>query len=69
MLSTKPSMRPSIIDIINKPFIKKKVIEYLEKSLTARPELGRDEVDDVNYIYIYIYIRYLLMVFGIKQSS
>lgn len=35
MLQVKPSMRPTIIDILNKSFVRKRVASYITESLTG----------------------------------
>jgi serine/threonine protein kinase len=35
MLQVKPSMRPTIIDILNKSFVRKRVASYIAESLTG----------------------------------
>ena len=49
MLSIKPSQRPTIVDVLNKAFVKKYVVNYLNECLNGpAPELGTTDVDDMN---------------------
>lgn len=47
MLSVKPSNRPTIVDILNKSFVRKKVTQYIGECLTQKQELAPTEVDDI----------------------
>jgi len=47
MLSIKPSTRPTIVDILNKSFIRKKVIAYLNECLNDDKELAPTDVDEI----------------------
>lgn len=48
MLSTKTSQRPSILEIINKPFVRKKIVQYLNECINQpQPQLESTDVDDV----------------------
>mmetsp|Transcript_28629 Transcript_28629/g.27615 ORF Transcript_28629/g.27615 Transcript_28629/m.27615 type:complete len:187 (+) Transcript_28629:64-624(+) len=49
MLSVKPNQRPNIVDILNKSFVRKRVIAYMDESLNGPPmELSPTDVDDMN---------------------
>lgn len=49
MLQIKPSNRPTIVDILNKSFVRKKVAQYVNDSLNGNgsPELSPTDVDDM----------------------
>jgi serine/threonine protein kinase len=48
MLSIKPSQRPTIVDVLNKTFVKKYVVNYLNECLNGpAPELSPTDVDDM----------------------
>lgn len=48
MLSVKPQQRPSILDILNKMFVRKRVTSYLNDCLNGPPaELAPTDVDDM----------------------
>ena len=48
MLSIKSSERPTILDIINKPFVRKKIVQYLNECINMPQEqLDSTNVDDV----------------------
>ena len=48
MLSVKPSARPTILDILNKSFVRKRVIAYINDLVNGPPvELSPTEVDDL----------------------
>ena len=47
MLSIKPANRPTIVAILNKCFVRKKVIQYINESLTQTQELAPTDVDDL----------------------
>lgn len=48
MLSLKSSQRPTIIEIINKPFVRKKIVQYLDECINQpAPKLDPNDVDDV----------------------
>ena len=48
MLQIKPSNRPTIVDILQKSFIRKKVIQYINDSVNAKKEtLEPTDVDDM----------------------
>ena len=49
MLSQKKSERPTIVDIINKPIIKKRIIAYMKKWFSDDPEEKSLDIDDMNY--------------------
>jgi hypothetical protein len=47
MLQVKPSNRPTIVDILNKSFVRKKVAQYINECLNGSPELAPTDVDDM----------------------
>jgi len=47
MLNIKPSNRPTIVDILNKSFIRKKVIQYITESMNLTEVLAPTDVDDM----------------------
>ena len=48
MLNVKPQARPSILDILNKMFVRKRVTQYLNDCLNGPPqELAPTDVDDM----------------------
>ncbi len=48
MLSIKSGDRPTIVDIINRPFIRKKVVQYMNESINGPAlQLESTDVDDV----------------------
>jgi len=52
MLSVKPSSRPSILDILNKSFVRKRVKTYIEECLTSMGQPGPDgapDLDDMHF--------------------
>jgi len=50
MLSVKPSTRPTILDILNKSFVRKRAIAYINECVNGPPvELAPTDVDDMNY--------------------
>lgn len=50
MLSVKPSSRPTIMDILNKSFVRKRVTAYMNECLNGpAPELSPTDVDDMNF--------------------
>ena len=50
MLSVKPSERPTILDILNKSFVRKRVCVYMDECLNGPPlELSPTDVDDMNF--------------------
>lgn len=51
MLSVKPSTRPTILDILNKSFVRKRVGAYINDCLhgSGQAELAPTDVDDMNY--------------------
>lgn len=53
MLSINPKQRPTILDVLNKSFIKKRVITYFNEILSGNyPEANLPhDVDDVYIIY------------------
>ena len=48
MLSLKKKDRPKIIDIINIPFVKKRVIKYIQDSLSPETINNTTDVDDMH---------------------
>jgi|LauGreDrversion4_2_1035121.scaffolds.fasta_scaffold73192_4 hypothetical protein len=52
MLSVKPSSRPTILDILNKSFVRKRVRSYIDECLTGPSVTGPDgapDLDDMNF--------------------
>lgn len=50
MLSVKPSSRPTILDILNKSFVRKRVVAYMNECLNGpTQELAATDVDDMNF--------------------
>jgi hypothetical protein len=50
MLSVKPSDRPTILDILNKTFVRKRAAAYINECLNGPPmELSPTDVDDMNF--------------------
>jgi hypothetical protein len=52
MLSVKPSSRPTILDILNKSFVRKKVRAYIDECLSSVGLPGPDgapDLDDMNF--------------------
>ena len=53
MLSVKPSARPTILDILNKSFVRKRVSSYINECLTGVNVTGLDggapDMDDMNF--------------------
>lgn len=47
MLQIKPSSRPTIVDILNKSFVRKKTSSYISEMLDKGLDLGPDDVDDI----------------------
>jgi hypothetical protein len=48
MLSVKPSERPTILEILNKMIVRRRVTQYMEECLNGpRPELASTDVDDM----------------------
>jgi serine/threonine protein kinase len=47
MLQIKPSNRPTIVDILNKSFIRKKTALYINECMNGTPELASTDVDDM----------------------
>lgn len=47
MLGLNPKQRPTILEIINKPFVKRHVIKYLAEILSGNFGEGANDVDDV----------------------
>ena len=48
MLSVKPSSRPTILDILNKSFVRKRVASYISECLNSGAS-GETDVEDLNY--------------------
>ena len=52
MLQVKPSSRPTILDILNKSFVRKRVRSYIDECLTGVNVSGPDgapDLDDMNF--------------------
>lgn len=50
MLSVKPNSRPTILDILNKSFVRKRASAYMHECLNCpAPELSPTDVDDMNF--------------------
>ena len=47
MLQIKPSNRPTIVDILNKSFIRKKTAKYINECINGSQELSPTDVDDM----------------------
>ena len=47
MLSIKPSYRPTIVDILNKSFVRKRVISYINECLVESQGLSPTDFDDM----------------------
>ena len=47
MLQIKPSNRPTIVDILNKSFVRKKVAQYVNECVNGQQELSATDVDDI----------------------
>jgi len=47
MLSIKPSNRPTIVDILNKSFVRKRVISYINECLVESQGLSPTDFDDM----------------------
>jgi preprotein translocase subunit SecB len=47
MLQIKPSNRPTIVDILNKSFIRKKTAQYINECEMPTKELSPTDVDDM----------------------
>jgi serine/threonine protein kinase len=47
MLSIKPSNRPTIVDILNKSFIRKKTAQYIHECINFTQDLAPTDVDDI----------------------
>lgn len=47
MLQIKPSNRPTIVDILNKSFIRKKTAQYINECMNGNPDLAPTDVDDM----------------------
>lgn len=47
MLSIKPSQRPTIVDILNKSFIRKRVAAYINECINCPQDLSPTDVDDI----------------------
>eukprot|EP01022_Parablepharisma_sp_SALTPOND_P014892 TRINITY_DN207_c0_g1_i1.p1 TRINITY_DN207_c0_g1~~TRINITY_DN207_c0_g1_i1.p1 ORF type:complete len:547 (-),score=139.83 TRINITY_DN207_c0_g1_i1:1346-2986(-) len=66
MLSVKPKERPNIVEIIQKPFIRKKVVEYLNECINmSQQPLDPTVVDDVQRVQqpIQMYVE------GLKEQA
>ena len=49
MLSVKPSTRQTILDILNKSFVRKRVQAYANECLNCPTELAPTDVDDMYF--------------------
>jgi len=50
MLSVKPNTRPNILDILNKSFVRKKTLQYVNECINGPPmELSPTDVDDMYF--------------------
>jgi serine/threonine protein kinase len=49
MLSVKPSMRPTILDILNKSFVRKRVASYINECLSGAANGAEIDADDFNF--------------------
>lgn len=50
MLSVKPSTRPTILDILNKSFVRKRATSYINECVNGPPmELAPTDVDDMYF--------------------
>ena len=47
MLSIKPSQRPTIVDILNKSFVRKRVSQYINDCVNGEQVLSPTDVDDM----------------------
>lgn len=47
MLSVKPSQRPNIIDILNKSFVRKKLVQYVDESIEQMNQYSASDLDDL----------------------
>jgi non-specific serine/threonine protein kinase/NIMA (never in mitosis gene a)-related kinase len=47
MLSVKPNSRPTIVDILNKSFVRKRVAMYVNECLNNPQQLAPTDVDDL----------------------
>jgi serine/threonine protein kinase len=47
MLSVKPSNRPTIVDILSKSFVRKRVVAYINEMLEHGLDLAPTDVDDM----------------------
>ena len=47
MLSIKPSQRPTIVDILNKSFVRKRVAQYINECIHGEQNLSPTDVDDM----------------------
>jgi hypothetical protein len=49
MLSVKPSSRPTILDILNKSFVRKRVAAYISECISGATTPGETDVEDSNF--------------------
>lgn len=49
MLSVKPSMRPTILDILNKSFVRKRVTSYIADCLSGVGAQGETDLEEMNF--------------------
>ena len=47
MLQIKPSNRPTIVDILNKSFVRKRTAQYVNECINGEQELAPTDVDDM----------------------
>jgi serine/threonine protein kinase len=47
MLQIKPSNRPTIVDILNKSFVRKRMAQNIDECLNGHQELAPTDVDDM----------------------
>ncbi len=70
MLNVNPKLRPTVWDIMNKPFVKKRIINYMTEIFSGNyPEAKMpNDVDDVFFIYFYIIscVKNVLLHFNYK---
>jgi non-specific serine/threonine protein kinase/NIMA (never in mitosis gene a)-related kinase len=70
MLSTKSNQRPTIIEIANMPFVRKKIVQYLNECLNQpAPHLDPTDVDDVIFPTKTLFNSFISKVYGNKRPS
>jgi hypothetical protein len=58
MLSIKPNQRPTIVEVLNKSFIRKRLTAFFNDAVSGPPaELSPTDVDDVAVCINYLMIR------------